>query len=168
MGYDMNIQLKVTPAEKFEAVADAIDNEFGYQFDEDESWENSGKVRWNNMTEDLTGLSLKFPGVWIRIMVEGEDGSRWVEYFRDGNASLDSAPEWSPPATPEAKEYTVILLYPDTTERATWMGDAIGANPTEAIADAVRRVNEDNRTNYTSDDLFVIAVIEGNHQDVKP
>lgn len=179
MGYDMNLKLTVTPPERYPEVRDALKEDFQMIFDEDnESWEQSGMVRWSDMTDDLVKFSRRFPDVWIQVLAEGEDGAMWCEYFRNGETTLDSRPDWNPPAVPGEKVYTVIFLYPDYASgnygQETYLGIGKGSGPSSAIADALVRWNneriadDENVSPYPEEDVFCIACIKGDHQDEKP
>ena len=80
-------------------------------------------------------------------------------------AAINEVPE-EPSAT---KTYTVILLRPDYATsnygQDTWCGEGKGATPKEAMEDAKRSLMEDDDDIKDTDDLFVIACIEGNHDD---
>lgn len=177
MGYDMNLRLTVTPEGRYQEVASAIEEQCNLKFEGNGAFV-SGMVRWSGMTEEMTELSKRFPDTWIQILAEGEDGAMWAEWFRDGNAQLDSRPDWEPPAVPGKKKYTVIFLYPDfassTYGEDTWLEHSEGDSPEAAIADALDRWNEyrlkddPNVSPYSDDEAFCITCIEGVHQDVKP
>ncbi|TJY57419.1 hypothetical protein E4T66_18605 [Sinimarinibacterium sp. CAU 1509] len=70
--------------------------------------------------------------------------------------------------------YTVILLYPDYVTdnygQDTWMGDGRGDTPEEALADARAQLCDPDGDSLIKapEDLFCIAMIEGEHQDVRP
>ena len=100
MGYDMNVAMKVVPQDRFDEVADHLDNECNFQFDNpgDGSWgwEQSGMIRWPDLTENMCEVSRNFPGVLISIREEGEDGQEWVEHFFDGRTYIEARPEWEP------------------------------------------------------------------------
>lgn len=67
--------------------------------------------------------------------------------------------------------YTVILLYPDYSTddfgHNTWMESVEAADPEEAVHTA-REACADLAEIEEPEDLYVIAVIEGEHHDVNP
>lgn len=111
-------------------------------------------------------------------------GASWDDLYKlvgFDNLKDEEGEETELPApTPAKGKYTVILLYPaGTTEsygQDTWMGAAQGSTPEEAIADARRQCNEDNYGPKeeaegawdSDDDLYCIACMPGEHDDVKP
>lgn len=192
MGYDMNLRLRVEPVEKFREVADAIKERFGQPFNEEgtngeygEDWNYD--TRWSNLTKDMVALSRDFPEVRIEIFCESDDGSEWVERFLGGKYHSHGRSDWTPDAWDDAllveysskpadrpKAYTVILLYPDMEGRHprawTWMGTAHGATVAEAIADARRQIIENNGDTFSQhqpESFAVVAVIEGQHDDIQ-
>ena len=75
------------------------------------------------------------------------------------------------------KPFTVILLYPDyctdTFGQDNWMSTVEAADPVRAVIAARKQCLKDNKKEFGSkicdaEDLFVIAVLEGDHVDVKP
>lgn len=71
------------------------------------------------------------------------------------------------------KKFTVILLYPDYATdnwgQDTWMGTVEAQDTNEAILFAQRQCHADTKGVVIGlADLFVLAVIAGEHKDIKP
>lgn len=71
------------------------------------------------------------------------------------------------------KKWTVILLYPDYMAenygQKTFMTSVDAETPEAAVAAARKEVSESEDTELQDpEDMFVIAVIEGEHQDHNP
>ena len=184
MGYQMNLHMSVQPKEQFDAVAEAIDEEYGQDFRDDsndgEGWNYDTK--WSGMSEDMVEISKRFPDARITMRGEGEDGQVWCEYFANGKYRLEERPEWEAPEWDDTKltgypyrpieatkDYTVILAYPDRVDGRvqTWMGEASGMTVADAVENARKQVAEDSDTD--PDTLQLLAVIEGRgHEDLSP
>jgi len=70
------------------------------------------------------------------------------------------------------KTYTVILLWPDYVASSfgqeTYMTSVDAVDPECAVVTAQEEAMDSDDNINDKDDLFVIAVIEGEHNDVKP
>ena len=99
MGYEMNLLLTVEPAEAFEAVAQAIEDRFGVQF---ESYEDGtgglchGRTTWSDMEDDMCALSSEMPDIAMSIQVDGDDDEEWINYYLNGMTYEESRPAWHP------------------------------------------------------------------------
>lgn len=101
MGYDINLRIRVYPADQYEAVCDALHQAHGVQLDdhwtmEDQSFAEGREedVLWSDLTEDMKKFSKSFPTATIQAYVEAEYGAQWVEWFRNGKHYEFSRPEW--------------------------------------------------------------------------
>ena len=102
MGYDINLRIRVYPADQYDAVCDALSEEHRIELDnhwtaEDQSFAEGREedTRWSGLTEDMKALSKKFPTATIQAYIQGEDGQEWVEWFRNGKHYEFGRPEWT-------------------------------------------------------------------------
>ncbi len=99
MGYEMDLLLTVEPAEAFEAVAQAIEDRFGIQFDDNgdgTGYLSDGRTTWSDMEDDMCALSSEMPDIAMSIQVDGDDDEEWINYYLNGMTYEESRPTWHP------------------------------------------------------------------------
>lgn len=172
MGYDINLRLRVFPASQYLPVTAAIEEKFGklseYWLDEEDGTYGEGGVddtRWPGLTEDLKALSRDFPEATIQAFVEGEDGLRWLEWFRNGEHYEEGQPDWTVPeepvqperfGNPDLKPYTVIVWYKPEGEAEghnVYTTHVLGTDANAAASSAVDGLIQDRLGELVPDDM---------------
>lgn len=158
----------------------------------EEAW--TYDTRWRDLTENMLEISKKHPDTRIEVYVESPDsaeyGHMWCEYFHNGKYRLEQRESWEVPEwnddlmhehgapAPKVQSFTVILQYPDyfceeqAHKGSTWMGYVHAKDPGDAVLVARGQVMEDLFKSHgenmieNGEDLYTIAVIAGNHNDL--
>jgi len=102
----MHLCLNVSPADKFEAVAEAIAERFGVNFDDNgdgTGYLSYGRTTWADIDPDLRALSAEMPDVVIGVQVDGDDDAEWMDWYKAGKSYLEERPTWTPQPFDESK-----------------------------------------------------------------
>lgn len=95
MGYYTDFELEIQNVDKVENIGESVKelcpdlvDSIEYNSGDAEYEVKSGFVvfnsKWYDRQKEMTALSKRHPELNIRIYCEGEDGERWVEYYKGG------------------------------------------------------------------------------------